>query len=449
MKADIAIKNGAIADERGVYEADVAVKDGIICSVSKKGTLPPARRVINAEGLYVMPGVIDPHVHIGYPDWPFIDDCRATTMAAASGGVTTIIHYLIHPKSLVAAAEKRAKEFEANSYVDGSFHALIYFDEHIREIPSLFKQGITSFKFYLPYRGEAALPPYGPVDDGLVYCAFQEIAKLPPPALALVHAENIEIYFKLKKRLMESGRNDATWSDARPAFIEEEAMRRMAFLAKAASCPLYIIHMSIGAGVRAIEEARASGSRIYSETCPHYLALTGKSLGALGKVDPPLREAEDCAKLWEGIGSGRIDCIGSDHASSSFKHKRGGLFEALSGFAGVETLLPVMLSEGVNAKKISIEKLVEVCCANPARIFGLYPRKGAIRVGSDADIVLVDPGAKSTIKAEKLHHISDFTPFEGLEVRGLPVLTMIRGKVVMEAGEIVAPCGYGRFLRRG
>lgn len=272
------------------------------------------------------------------------------------------------------------------AYTDVGFHGMIFSEKNIEEIPVVAEMGVRSFKFFLPYKGPEAVPPAIGIDDGIVYKGFEEIAKLDPPGLALFHAENIEIFFQLKNEFLKEGR-DVDWHDTRPNFVEVESIRKMAFYAKETGCPIYVVHMSVREGTAEVLKARAQGVNITAETCPQYLTLTKHSHRILGKVNPPLRDTLDNDALWEGLRTGVIECLGSDHAPCATKHKTE-FWSAVVGFAGVQTLLPVMLSEGVNKGRISLERLVEVACYNNARKFGLLPRKGILQIGSDADLVL-------------------------------------------------------------
>ena len=442
---DLVVKNGKLVTPDGIVSAGVAVNGGRIVAIADDQSLPEANRVIDAEQNYVLPGIVDPHVHIGWPDWPFEDDVKATTQAAAAGGVTTVIHYIFNPGDLIEAFHRTKEIFEKNAFVDAGFHAGIFTTEQIEQIPKLAKLGIISFKFAIPYRGAEAVPPLTGIDDGIVFLGFEQIGKLGSQACAMIHAENIEIFFRLKDKFIKEGRKKLTWHDTRPNFSEEEAMIRCIHFAKVTNCPLYVVHMTIGEGVSLVRQAKADGIDVIAETCPQYLTLTKDEDVILRKVNPPVRGKEDNAKLWEGISSGVVTSIGSDHASCARKHKKE-FWSAVVGMAGIETLLPVMLSEGVNRGKLSLVKLVEICCANPAKFFGIYPQKGTIEIGSDADIVIVDLQKEMEVRADKLHHISDFTPYEGWKIRGWPVLTMVRGKVIAEEGRIVGETGYGKYV---
>lgn len=446
---DIKITNCKIVSPDGIVEGEIAVNDDKIAAISIGGNLPSASREIDAKGNYVMPGVIDAHCHVGWPDWPIDEAYRKDSEAAAMGGVTTIIDRVtLPPGSLVEQifGEGRRKDIlEETSYVDVALQACLFTEDQIEEVPDLVKQGIAGFKFYIPYRGPEAVAPMVGIDDGIVFFGFKKIAECGPPAHAQIHAENIEIFYKFKDKFLKEKR-EVSWYDTRPNFCEIEPLIRCAYFAKVAGCSVYVVHMSVGEGPDIIAKLRGEGVNIIAETCPQYLVCTKDNTDRiLGKVNPPLRTEADNEGLWDGIRRGLVTNLGSDHAPCSTSHKTE-FWSAVVGMAGIETLLPVMLSEGVNKGRISFEKLVEIACYNNAKQFALLPRKGTISVGSDADLLIVDLNKKVKITANKLHYISDFTPFEGWEITGWPILTMVRGKVVMESGQMIGEPGYGKYV---
>ena len=449
MVADTVIKNGKVVWPGGMAEAGIAIKNGKIVAIASSESLPEAEETIDAKGNYILPGVIDAHCHVGWPDWPLPLAYKKDTEAAAFGGVTTVIDRVtLPPGSLVAqlfGAGGRKDALENNAYVDVAVQACLFTLEQIEEVPELLKAGVAGFKFYIPYKGSEAVPPMVGIDDGIIYFGFKKIAEAGYPAFAQIHAENIEIFFSLKDQFLKKGET-VDWLDARPNFVEIEPLIRCGYFSQVTGCPVYVVHMSAKEAPAMVTKLRGDGANMIVETCPQYLTLTHSNTDrVLGKVNPPLRTEEDNEAMWEGIRQGIVTNLGSDHAPCALKHKEE-LWSAVVGFAGIETMLPVMLSEGVNKGRISLEKLVEIACYNNAKQFGLLPRKGTIGIGSDADIVIVDLNKKVKVTASKLHYISDFTPYEGWEITGWPVLTMVRGKVVMEDGEIVGNPGYGEYI---
>ncbi len=449
---DFIIKNGKVVSPEGTIETAIAVKDGKIIAMGEAALLPSAERVIDAKGNYVIPGAIDAHVHVGWPDWPIDEAYQKDTEAAAFGGVTTVIDRVtMPPGSLVEqifGPGGRKDSLENNSYVDVALQACLLTDEHIEEIPALLKEGISGFKFYIPYKGTEAVPPMVGIDDGIIYFGFKKIAEAGYPAFAQIHSENIEYFFKFKEKALADPKLKDTipWADTRPNFVEIEPLIRCGYLAKETGCPLYVVHMSTAEGPEVAARLRGEGVDITVETCPQYMTLDKYSADRiLSKVNPPIRTKEDQEGLWEGIRKGLVTNLGSDHAPCALKHKTE-FWSAVVGMAGIELMLPVMLSEGVNKGKITLEKLVEITCYNNAKRFGLLGRKGALTVGADADIVIVDLDKEVKVSANDLHSISDFTPYEGWNIKGWPVMTMVRGKVVVEDGKLTANPGYGKYV---
>lgn len=424
--------------------AGLAIAGGRIAAIGNESELPEAARTIDAGGKHVLPGVVDPHVHFRYVDTPIDESFGLMTRSAAAGGVTTVIPFIASMESLVPSLDIFRQLYEMSAYVDGSFHAIIFRREQIPEVSELVKQGVTSFKFLLPYKGSEGLEGVGDIDEGLIYLGMREIARVG--ALAMVHCESPDLFFSLRDELLADEPADAHWHDARPNEVEAHAIVTITHLAELAGCPLYIVHVSIKEGGDLIRRARAAGTRIWAETCPQYLTLTRFDTDRVwGKINPPLRGKQDTEQLWRELGGGTFDCVGSDHCPLSPAEK-GDLWTAKPGMPGVETMLPLMLDRGVNSGLITLEQLVEVCCENPARIFGLYPRKGTVQVGSDADIVIVDLEREETLDVQKMHDVYSYSAYDGWKVKGWPVMTLVRGETVMEDGAITGQAGHGKFL---
>jgi D-hydantoinase len=449
MEVDVTIKNGQIVKPDQTINAGIAIKDGKIVMIADESMLPEAKRVIDAEGRYVLPGLIDPHMHVDWPDWEYVEATRSSTKAAAAGGYTTVINFLSGPESLIKNFQTSRKIFEENSFTDFAFHMGIFTDTHVQEIPEIAEFGVPSFKFFLPYRGSEVVEPLTGIDDGIVYMGLAQISKLGYPARALIHCENVEIVFKLKDKIMKENRDNVQWDDVRPPVCEIDGIRRVITFAEDTRCPVYVVHTSTKEGVAEIKSAKERGVDIKGETCVQYLVLTAEDYDwILGKVNPPLRrDREHCEKLWEGIGDGSMDTIGSDHAPCARKHKKD-FWTATVGMAGIQTLLPVLLTEGVNKNRISINKVVEICSFNVAKTFGLLPRKGCVEVGADADLVILDLEKRFVVRADELYHISDFSPYEGKELTGRPILTMLRGNIVFEHSEIATEPGSAVYVPR-
>ena len=452
MVVDSVVKNCTIVNSYGILHAGLAIDKGKIVAIARDQDLPAAERTIDAKGYFLIPGVVDAHVHLEWP--PGIEltqNIRTETQACVSGGVTTIIHLLAPADDTLRKAKEFVEVYEKNAFADIALSARIYTREDIKQIQQLAEYGIHGFKLLLPYKGPEAVwkGRIGGIDDGIVFLTFEEIARLFNQGyhvFARVHCENVEIFFKLKEKYQEQNREPSSWNEVRPRYCEEEAMRRCIYLANVAGCPLYIVHLTIKEGVDLIAKIKDESRKIVVETCVQYLTLnTSNTDKVLCKANPPMRDKEDNERLWEGIRNGLIRVVATDHAPVPPKLKAN-LWDAIPGIPGVETFLPLMLSEGVNKGKISLEKMVEVCCHNPARIFGLLPRKGSISVGSDADLVVIDLNRESVVNESSLYSASGFSPFAGWKLKGWPILVMLRGKVVAENGKVTGKPGFGRYI---
>jgi dihydropyrimidinase len=462
MTVDLVIKNSRIVSPTGIFSADVVVDDGKIVAITKASLSPEAYRVIDAKGNFLLPGIIDPHVHLGLFEHSYRDDIKDTA-AALWGGVTTIGNYVgmgdTDCKGSIKPGFKNWVEtYNNNAFTDAFFHCAITNEERIKEIPEYAQDfGVTSFKFFSYLIEKSGIvTSWGQeaegvgLTDGDMYVGFQSISKLGYPALAMIHCENADIIAKLQAEIMKQKRDDLkAITDMRPNFVEAMDIQKAVFMAKITNVPLYIVHVTTAEGVEIIRTAIQSRIDVVGETCPHFLTLTYEApLGPLGLENPPLKDKKSNEALWQGIRDGVISCIGTDHGSGTKEQKKD-IWTGVPGFAGVEEQLSVLLSEGVNKGRITLEKLVEVYCYNNARVFGVYPQKGTISVGSDADLTIVDLNKTVKVRADKLHYwISDFSVFEGLELKGWPTHTILRGNVAMEEGEVTAKPGLGKYLPR-
>lgn len=448
---DLLIKNAHIVRPDFVFRGHVYAREEKVRAISRTDLGISAKRVIDAAGKYLLPGLIDTHVHLGSSQ-EFAKDCETETRAAASGGVTCILSYLKTAGSFFDEFEAREQAIKKSSLIDIAFHGMIMDETQLREIPRYVKElGIRSFKLFMAYKGKDAVSMLKGADDGFLYEAFTTIKK--SGGLAIVHAENGEIISRIRDQLNQNPSDGlVTWNRMRPNFCEEEATRRAIFLARTASCPLLIAHVSIKESLPLILKSKALGYKVFAETCPHYLALTDSSktdFPSWGKVNPPLRKKNDVLALWDGLKNRTIDVIGSDHLSITKDLKGTSLWSAPPGLPGISITLPILLSEGVGKNRISLQDIARVCSLNPARIFGLFPGKGLIDVGFDADFVLVDLNRENEIRADTLDSHSDFSPYEGLQLKGSPELTISRGAVVYSAREHINPeMPRARYLRQ-
>lgn len=451
---DLLIRGGTVVNETGVRRAEVLIQDGKITEVGEGIPEFPGVRVMDAFGRLVLPGIIDAHTHYGMESAGGIitaDDFCQGSLSAACGGVTTVIDYAepAPGESLLEAAGKRRAEAEGSIVIDFSLHMAVprFGKAQAAELEGLLKYGISSYKVFTTYEGLK-------IPEGDLRFLLQRARGLG--ALVTAHAEDDGVIQDAQMRLRRDGlvapRHHAA---SRPAQAEVRAVKRLIRLAGECGSPIYFVHVSSGAGCRAIARARAEGAPVFGETCPHYLLLTEELYQSPEAqkyiMSPPLRREEDHRILWEGLGSGDLQVVATDHCAYDWDQKRsaGTCYDTPPGIPGSETLLPLLYSEGVARGRITLEQMVGALSANPARIFGLYPRKGALAPGSDGDVVVFDSEKETAISARHLHSAAGYTPFEGWRVKGYPVATVLRGQVVYENGRFTGGRGGGRFVPAG
>jgi dihydropyrimidinase len=453
MDVDLLIKNGILViPGMGTVKGCLAIQGGKIVGIYDSPRAISPRETIDARGNFILPGLVDPHVHYGHKG-NLESHFRTETASAAIGGITTVLLYYrdnINPTGLYENVPQVKEIGERNSSVDFSFRLLLITRNQLSSIGRYVKDGISAFKFYMVYKGEDAKSiglTGNETDDGFLYEAFSLISRLPR-GIACVHCENSELILShIRKHQEAGGEGLPVWSECRPNLTESECISRVLTFAEAVGCPIYIVHLSTREGLEVVRRFKERYKKLSVETCPHYLTLTKEApIGSFGKVNPPLRSGEDREALWRGIAEGLIDTIGSDHCPFTKEDKPESIWEARTGFPGSATILPLLLSEGVHKGRITLEKVAELTSMNPARIFNLFPRKGTLQVGSDADLCVVDLNLIRQVDPKLLRGISDFSVYDGWTLKGWPVLTMVRGKTVMKDGEIVGPPGHGRFI---
>lgn len=449
MSADVVIAGAAVVLEgRGAVAADIAIADGRIAAIAAPGHAGEATEVIDARGLHVLPGVVDPHVHfgLGHPD-----DWETESRAAAQGGVTTVLNYIQSAGSYLLEEPAERARAERASVVDFAIHPIVMSEEQLEEIPRyVAEHGVRSFKYFANFKGdEGAYMGVAGTDTGFFFALCREVARHPGVVLA-VHPENIETIWRIAPEVRASGADDlAAWTRARPDLAEAHDIFTALLFGRRTGAHIYIPHLTCREGLELVRRHRDDGWRATVETCPHYLTHTMDSaVGSLGKVNPPLRTQDDVEALWEGLADGSIQAVGSDHNSRPRARKQGSIWTASAGFPGVTTLLPLMLSEGHHRRGLPLERIAELTATAPARVFGLYPHKGVIAVGADADLALVDLGAELTVTAADCDSRSDFSIWEGWTLRGRPVATLVRGITVMRDGAIRVAPGHGRWVER-
>ncbi len=437
---DIKFIGGTLVSGQGKRRADVGVKAGRIRVVAEDLSAHPAGRTIDIRGRLLLPGVIDVHVHPVYTD-----NIEQSSYVAAFGGTTTLLHFIYARtgEDLVPSVEKYLDEGVKTSRLDFGIHCgLFEAPKQVPQIVDVLKLGVRSFKFFMTYLKQGWY-----TDDYQLIKAMDILAQ--NGGLAMVHAENGGgIDYLEDKYLTGPNASQENFNLSRPAVLEEEAIFRAICLAEITGCPLYIPHVTAQRALRPIRAARENGQVVYAETCAHYLALTEKILeqrGALAKVGPPIRSENDRQALWAALADATLQVVASDHAAKR-KDPQGDFIQQGFGSPQLETLFPVTYDEGVNQGRITVERLVQVMCENPARIFGLYPQKGVIREGADADLLVLDPAKAFTITAANQHSNVGYTLYEGRTVLGWPEMTFQRGRAVLENGEIHAAPGTGNFL---
>jgi dihydropyrimidinase len=450
------IRNGTIVTATDQYRGDVLVEGEKISTIGTSLDVV-ADRTVDATGKYVLPGGIDVHTHL---DMPFggtqsADDFESGTRAAAHGGTTTIVDFAIQYKgqTLHHAWETWMKKAEGNAVIDYGFHMIItdLTDQVEEEMDALVGQGVTSFKLFMAYPGVFML------DDASIFRALLRTGQ--NGGTICMHAENGGVIDVLVKRALAEGKTAPKYHAlTRPARAEGEATHRAIALAEMADVPIYIVHLSAAEALEMVTEARDRGLPAYAETCPQYLFLSYDNYeepgfdGAKYVMSPPLRPKDTQDRLWRGLAFNDLQAISTDHCPFCMKEQktlgRDDFSKIPNGAPGIETRMSLVYDGGVLPGRISLNRFVELTSTSPAKIFGLFPRKGTIAPGSDADIVVFDPSAKTTLSAKTLHMRVDYNPYEGRDVTGLVDTVVSRGRVVIDAGVFTGRAGGGSFLRR-
>jgi len=453
---DLVVKNGTIVTASDTYQADIGVQDERIVQIGQGLDAGGAARVIDARGKYVIPGGIDPHSHLDTPSMGtyMSDDYLTGTIAAACGGTTSIINFCFQEKgkSIHDSLEHYHPRAKGRAVVDYGFHGMIsdYNDAVAREITSLPEAGVTSIKLFMAYRGALM------VDDRTLVQTLDQASRAG--ILVMVHAENGDAADLMQQRLMAEGKRDPKYhAVSRPPRVEAEATGRAAALAEVVGVPIYFVHVSCEEAVEEIRRARVRGVRAMGETCTHYLYFTEDDLdrpgfeGAKWVYTPPARKAHQPPALWHALANGDLILVASDHCSFNFKGQKelglGDFTKIPNGAPGIEERL-MGVYQGVVEGKIGLNRWVDLVSTTAAKTFGLYPRKGTIAVGSDADLVIWDPNAELKVTQSALHQNVDYTLYEGRTFRGVPQIVTLRGQVIVENRQHVGPPGTGRFLAR-
>jgi len=450
--ATLLVKGGILVTPESLLETDMLVREERIEAIGRGLPAADDALVIDAAGCYVLPGVIDAHTHIALDTGIFKtpDDWFIGTRAAACGGVTTVVDFATQfpGQTLRQAVEARLAEAQ-DAAIDYAFHVMVTDLPPGREgeLADLVELGVPSVKLYTTYR-----PNYY-ADDATILRLMEACADLG--LLPLVHCENDALVTAQTEALVAAG--ETGWrchGRARPALAEQEAVQRVLFLAEAAGSPVHIVHCSTARSVALVAEARDNGQEVTCETCPQYLLLDNTAYEGPEPwriiLQPPLRDPEEPDRLWALVEAGAVDLIATDHCDYTVEQKtaQDDFTRTPGGLPGVETLLPLMMTYGVSEGNLTLPQLVALLSTNPARIWGLWPRKGALLPGSDADLVIYDPAPEGIAAAENLHHRAGYTPYEGMRVQGRVRATISRGSIVYREGQFVGRRGRGQFVRR-
>ena len=448
------IKNGEIVSPYSRYESDVLIIDGIVESIGRNLHCEGAI-VIDATGKLVLPGAIDAHTHMELPmkHTSSSDTFSTGTIAAACGGVTTIIDFtdMAQGPELVNAFDERLKKARGNCAIDFSFHSCVKgWPEGTEEaVDELMNRGVTSFKMFTVYKDRGLMS-----EDGDIFNALNYISR--KGGIVTAHCESEGLVQCNHSRIVAQGDlSPSALADSRPNYAEGEAVQRLITFAEITGGRLYIVHMSTREALRALIDGRQRGVNVSGETCPQYLLLNRDCLeseeGYLYTCVPPLRDPIDNLTLWDGLEEGHISTVATDHcpflSEQKFAHKDNFVTMPL-GLPGVETMVPLLYNYGVKEGRLSVSQMVQLVCTNPAMIFGMYPQKGIIQPGSDGDVVIFDSLKTVTIRADQLHQNTDYSPYEGTQIKGWPVTTILRGKIIMEDGIYKGDRSDGVFVKR-
>jgi dihydropyrimidinase len=460
MTVDAVITGSHVILQNGMVDKNIVINEGKVVGLTND--VPQCDHKIKGDGLVSLPGIIDPHIHYGV--YSPIDEAAITeSKVAAIGGVTTMIRMLRLSGSYKKNLDPQLEASSKTHYVDYSIHASILSKSQINEMEFCKSRGIMSFKIYMNL-GEEVGHVYMDMQPGekslreeRVEMTTDMIEKIIEKAAALncqvlVHAEDYQMCscgIKTAKEKRMDGLG--AWSQSRPVESEVKSITTISQIARKFGCNLYFVHIGSRAAIDAISKEKKNGTKIHVETCPHYLTLSYESQkGYLAKVMPPIRSSHDVETVWHEVQSGRMDAIGTDHVANRLNLKLGGenVWSALAGFPGMGTMVPILLSEGVNKGRINLQQFSNMTSYNTAQIFGMYPKKGIIQKGSDADIVLVDLKKEAKVSSVDIDGFSDYNVYEGWNLKGWPVKTIVRGNVIAEDFKIIAKPGYGKFVSR-
>jgi len=444
---NLLVKGGTVVLPHGVYNFDILIEDGKIVKLGHDLSKPPGFNVVDARGLLVLPGVVDEHVHMREPGLEYKDNFYNGTRAAAAGGVTTVLEMpnTIPPVDDSTKLKNKAKTLLSKAFVDYGLYGVLH-DANIDEFEDMISEGAIGFKVFLgPTTGNIPAP-----SDASIFEILVKSSKYGVPIA--FHAENWSLVTYFMNKVKKSNISDpSVYEHARPPICEEDAIQKLILYSRRTGGKVLIVHMSAKEGVELLRLARNEGLNVYGETCPHYLFLSSNDYhkyGSLIKVNPPIRGIEHQRALWRAIREGIITNVGSDHAPHSRNEKIGkDIWAAAAGFIGVQTLLPLMIDAALR-NLIPLTKVPELLSENPAKLFNLYPKKGTINVGSDGDLVIIDPNTTYEVRTEDIYAKYPISPFIGWKLKGRIRYTILRGYIIARDGKVIDEKPKGMWIRR-
>lgn len=440
--------NATIATSTGTFNGSIGVENGIIAYIGQN--IISAKNIIDCSGKYIIPGLIDGHIHFQDPGLTHREDFEHATASAAAGGITTgISHPMNVPPIIdVESYDTNVNAYQGRSYIDYCVHGGGV-DTNLGKVDELWRDtGATSIKMFMCF----SVSDFPYVTDDTLYSHLSILAE--NDGLALLHCENDQLIKRMEKILQAEDKNDGiAYNQSHPDYAEIEAIQRAIYFLEKTGARAIIAHISTAEGLRLVKEAKDRGIEVYAETCPHYLTFIAEDMkkhGPFLKFSPPMRDENNRQELWNLLASGYVDLIGSDHCPFTFEEKEKGLsniWEAPNGIPGLQTMLPVILN-AVNKGLITLEQLVKISSYNPSKLYGLYPRKGIIQIGSDADLTIIDMDLVKEYSEDEIESKCKWSPYVGITFTGWPIMTVVRGEVVYKNGEIVGELGHGTYLPR-
>lgn len=451
MAVDMYLKDGLIATDYGLFRGGLVLKEGKIAQIVASTEKIAADETIDLRGNLIMPGLVDAHVHFNEPGRTHWEGYTTGSQGAAAGGVTTVLEMPLNCTPPVIDVPKlvlKREAIEGKSIVDYAHWGGLVTD-NLEELAGLEAQGVIGYKAFMSESGV----DFAMVRDDILFEGMKRIAALGN--VIGIHAENESLTQYYQGRLRAAGRKDRhAFLESRPPLTELEAIQRAILLAKEAGTHIHIVHVSTAAGAMAVRQAKISGLPVTMETCPHYLSLDEEDferIGPMAKCSPPLRSRQEVEGLWSLVLEGWVDCIASDHSPCTVEEKERGnddIWLAWGGITGIQTMLPILLTEGVQRRQMGLERLVQLTSSNPAKIFGVYPQKGALHLGADADLVIVDMEKEWVVSRESLFSRNKQSPFIGCRLKGRVERTIIRGRTVYQDGQFLVEPGFGQLVTR-